>query len=85
MLIEQADSSFATELTSCDGADETIIALTQCTIPLSVLQQAPYSLSTLGVEINAKVSATNSYGTSEESEVGGGALMELVPDAPVDL
>ena len=64
VLIEQADSTFSTELTSCDGTDDTVVAATQCTIPLSVLQQAPYSLSTLGVAINAKVSATNAYGTS---------------------
>lgn len=37
----------------------------------------------MGDAVNLKVTATNAYGTSVESEVGGGALVEFVPDAPI--
>jgi hypothetical protein len=35
--------------------------------------------------INVKVSAYNAYGESVLSEVGGGATIQLVPDAPINL
>ena len=38
-----------------------------------------------GDEIRAKVTATNSYGTSGESAVGGGDVVVLVPDPPINL
>jgi len=31
------------------------------------------------------VAAYNSYGNSDYSEVGGGALVQYVPDAPINL
>jgi hypothetical protein len=31
------------------------------------------------------VSAINAYGDSDESELGGGALIQYVPDAPIEL
>ena len=40
---------------------------------------------TLGQNINVKISAYNSYGESTLSEIGNGGVIELVPDAPVDL
>ena len=49
------------------------------------MQAAPFSISTLGSPIKAKVIAINAYGESESSEVGGGALMVLVPDPPMNL
>jgi hypothetical protein len=39
----------------------------------------------LGNTIYAKVIAVNPYGDSASSPVGEGALIVLVPDAPVDL
>jgi hypothetical protein len=39
----------------------------------------------LGDLIAAKVSAYNLYGESPESEIGGGALIQVVPDAPISL
>ncbi len=62
----------------------TIVANTQCTIPLSTLTGAPFSL-TLGQNINAKLVAVNAYGDSSESSPGGGAVILLVPDAPISL
>jgi len=49
-----------------------------------VLTSAPYNLI-LGQPVNIKVSATNDYGPSDLSIVGNGALIQLVPLAPVGL
>ena len=56
----------------------------KCHIYLDTLNVAPYSLI-LNEEIWAKVTATNFYGDSLVSEAGNGALMKLIPDAPVNL
>lgn len=37
------------------------------------------------MSINVKVIAINAYGNSSQSSVGGGAVVVLVPDAPVNL
>jgi hypothetical protein len=60
------------------------MAATECTVPLATLTAAPFSLA-LGDLINIKVSAYNAYGESPLSEVGGGGLIQLVPDAPINL
>jgi hypothetical protein len=44
----------------------------------------PYNLP-WGSSIYAKLYATNSYGDSETSEVGNGAVILTNPDAPFDL
>jgi|LakMenEpi03Aug12_release.lakeMendotaPanAssembly.Ray.scaffolds.fasta_scaffold3917027_1 hypothetical protein len=53
-----------------------------CTVPLNIFTASTFSL-TLGNNINMKVIAYNSYGNSSESALGGGAVILLVPDAPV--
>lgn len=58
--------------------------ITECTVPLATLTAAPFSL-TLGDTINVKLTAYNAYGESAESSVGGGAVIQLVPDAPITL
>jgi hypothetical protein len=63
ILIAQSDGAFSEETTNCDGSNASIISSTQCTVPLSVLTTAPYSLS-LGNNVNAKVIATNVKGDS---------------------
>ena len=35
--------------------------------------------------INAKITAYNAYGESAESAIGGGAVIQLVPDPPINL
>lgn len=74
ILLKQADGEYTAELANCDGSDQTIVTLTECTIPLSTLYAAPFNLK-LGDLIAAKVSAYNLYGESPESEIGGGALI----------
>lgn len=53
-------------------------------VPLSTLTAVPYSLEQ-GDSIWAKVTATNSYGTSAESEPGNGDIIVLVPERPINL
>ena len=50
-------------------------------MPLDTLTAAPFLLS-LGEAVNTKVLATNFYGSSDYSQVGNGAVIVLVPDAP---
>ena len=70
--LRQSDgTTFSTDATNCDGSDSTIMANTECTIPLSVLTAAPFSL-TLNTDIYARVTATNSKG-STTSVAGTGA------------
>lgn len=57
---------------------------TTCTIPVTVLRQAPYSLE-WGDDVYAKVIATNAYGDSISSEEGNGAYITTNPDQPTDL
>lgn len=51
-------------------------------VPLATLSASPYDLLQ-GDSIWAKLTATNSYGTSLVSEVGNGDVMVVVPDAPL--
>jgi hypothetical protein len=51
---------------------------------LASLTQLPYSL-TLGSSIDAKVIAYNIYGDSAYSDIGSGAFIVLVPDAPISM
>jgi hypothetical protein len=57
---------------------------TECTVPLSKLTAAPFSLLK-GYSINIRVIATNPYGDSLTSDSGNGAVIVLVPDAPINL
>ena len=54
---------FVTELTKCDMS---LKLTTQCTIPVTTLIAAPFSLP-WGSSVFAKVSAKNAYGESIES------------------
>jgi hypothetical protein len=84
IYFRKSDDTYSTEFVDCDGSDSTIITNTECTIPLATFTAEPFGLS-LGEDINIKVSAYNAYGESPVSEVGGGAVIQLVPDAPINL
>jgi hypothetical protein len=84
IMIRQSDNQYSEILDYCNGALASIVTATQCTIPLSSLTAAPFSL-VLDDTINFEVQATNAYGDSGYSEIGGGALIQLVPYAPVDV
>lgn len=67
---------------TCNGFLQSVIDNTECTVPLSVLTSAPYNLLK-GYSVNIKVVAVNDYGESDSSLVGNGAIVVLVPDAPI--
>lgn len=75
---------FAEETVDCDGRDLTITTNTECTIPLDTLTAAPFDLE-LGNVIYARVVAFNYYGDSASSPIGSGSVIQLVPDAPINL
>jgi hypothetical protein len=72
------------DTTSCDGGNALTVTNTQCTLPLSKLTSAPFSLLK-GYGIYIKVIATNAYGDSPISDAGNGGLIVFVPDAPIAL
>jgi hypothetical protein len=53
-------------------------------VPISVLTQAPYNLP-WGSSVFAIVQAFNSYGDSDFSVKGNGAIILTSPDAPIGL
>lgn len=69
---------------SCDGSDPYTMTHYFCWVSLFDLIEAPYSLVE-GEPIDVKIIATNSYGDSDYSDKGNGALTQLVPDAPINL
>lgn len=83
ILIEATDGvTYHQELSYCDGTNAQVIADTECTIPLSILRGAPFNL-VWGQSVDLKVFATNVKGDSEISDVGTGAIILRVPDAPI--
>jgi len=84
VLILKSDGTYLQELNNCDGSSQTVINAKSCIIPLTILRASPFSLS-YNDPVNVKVSAINNYGTSDFSEVGDGALIQIVPDPPVEL
>ena len=69
-------TSYFTENVNCDMSAS---LSTQCTIPMSVLMDAPFNLVS-GDEVVAKVQAINAEGTSVNSERSvGGAVIPSVP------
>jgi hypothetical protein len=87
IFIQQSDEvSYSMETTHCDGADPTIFFSMYCAVPFTSLTVAPFNLQP-GVDIYAKIVATNQIGDSVASEPGNGAqlIISTVPDAPVQL
>jgi hypothetical protein len=78
---ESDDLTFTHSIADCNGSTSTIISSRSCLIPISTLRSAPFNLP-WGSSVFAKVSATNLYGTSDESLQGNGAVILTVPDAP---
>jgi len=62
LSIQQFDGSFSKQTDYCDAEfNAAIVSSRECTVPISVLTSAPYSL-TLGDSVFAKVIAINYYG-----------------------
>lgn len=85
LLIRSSDqSTYVTELESCNGWRSSVVSSGQCEIPTSELLTSPFDL-TWGSEVVAKLIATNIWGNSAESAAGGGAFLLKVGDAPINL
>jgi hypothetical protein len=76
--------TFELENDDCYGLDHTIWDNTECTIPKLTFRGEPFNLP-WGSHIYAYVIAFNVYGDSFPSEVGNGAIILVVPDAPLNL
>ncbi len=72
------------EKTNCDGSNPIIRNANSCTIPVSILKAAPFSLP-WGADITVKIIATNTKGDSDESNPGSGAIITTIPDKPINL
>ena len=83
-FIQYDGVSYAEDMTDCLGTDATIISSLSCQIPIATLITNPFSLP-WGSSIFAKIIATNSYGDSEASDPGNGAIILTNPDAPINL
>jgi hypothetical protein len=83
-LLESDGVAYSLELNDCDAGEVIISDAKQCTVLVSTLKDAPYSLD-WGTSIFAKVVAYNIYGDSEISEAGNGAIIITYADAPLDL
>lgn len=66
----------------CNGTQASVVSARSCTMPSASFTIPPYSLA-WGSSIYAKVSATNSKGTSVVSQGGNGAIIWTNPDAPI--
>lgn len=76
--------SYSLELNDCDGSKAAIRDARSCSVKVSVLMNAPYSLA-WGDSVHAVVVAYNVYGSSIASQAGNGALIYTYADAPIDL
>jgi hypothetical protein len=63
---------------------DTVLVNTACEILITTLMQAPFNHE-WGASIQAKIIAFNSYGDSEYSALGNGAIITTYPDAPLTL
>ena len=84
ITIRQNDLTYTTELASCNGSSQSVIAALSCTLPISTLQASPFNLL-WGASVYAKVIATNVVNSSDISLEGNGAVIVTNPDPPVSL
>jgi hypothetical protein len=85
VLIRSQTGTFIEDIINCDGRDLIIREQRYCDIPMSNLMANPYDLLQ-GDSVIVKVTATNTYGTSVESDINSlpneVALVEVVPHKP---
>ena len=84
LTIKKSDGTYTLDTTYCDGASSAVMTNKKCSIPVSVLFAAPYSL-TWGSPVYAQIYATNFIGDSILSDEGNGAVIMTLPGVPTDL
>jgi len=83
LLETSVPGTYLADPAGCDGADAAVTANAYCEIPLATLQDAAVTGLSQGALVVAKVTATNAFGTSDESDPNSsGALIETVPLQP---
>lgn len=75
---------FTEENIECDGTSSEVISQRTCQVSLFTLIEVPWSLE-LDESISVKIISINAYGESPFSDVGNGATIQKVPDAPTNL
>ena len=83
-MFKQSDGLYSEQLDNCDGRWASLVRDQTCTVPLLVLQAAPYNWA-LGDSIFAKLSASNTWGESAMSIPGNGAIVVTIPSPPISL
>jgi len=84
IYIKMQNGTYGLELNDCDGTVSGIVSGTSCTVLVSTLRNAPFSLE-WGSSIFVKVLAINNYGRSLNSSEGNGAKIIYYADKPVSL
>lgn len=69
---------------TCDGSSTEVISSRSCTVTLEELKGIVFNL-VQGESVWVKVITANVYGESVISEAGNNAVIQLVPDAPLNL
>ena len=83
-VLEHDGVTYTEETADCDGTDADIVTNRVCTIALLTLRSAPYNLEQ-GESVQVKIVSVNTYGESAISEPGSGAVIQLVPESPINL
>jgi hypothetical protein len=78
---EIGTETYTLENTDCDGTQASVISNQYCHIDISTLI-ASFNLDG-GDSVYAKVVAVNSYGETDQSVAGNGAMHTRIPDAPI--
>ena len=84
VYIRKHDLSYIVDTSVCNGDNTVVVSNTQCTTQLSKLTSAPFNLLQ-GYSVFIKIVAKNAYGSSADSTPGNGAIIVLVPEAPINL
>ena len=79
--------TYSPVLNYCNGNSSAIIAAGMCSIPITVIREAPFYL-TWGSTISVQITAINSVGysvTTTTSTVSTGVVIVTYPDAPINV
>jgi hypothetical protein len=81
--IQKADGAYQQDFWNCNGSSAEILSAAECEVPISTLTST-FGLP-WGSSINAYVVAYNTYGFSQPSPTGNGAVILTSPDMPINL
>lgn len=83
MWIQKADSGYQQDFWNCNGSSAEILSVAECEVPISTLTST-FGLP-WGSSITAYVVAYNTYGFSQPSPTGNGAVILTSPDMPINV